>query len=679
MKQTNSAEPEYHEACLQLALCYHIGFGVLPNIQDMFHFLTSSLPSHETTEALYKRIVDALGSRADSEKIDFEFESEIDKSLCDCHDTDNYFAKRIWKYQRFPVKRSSSQLLLAELPLKTPTLANLVTNGDHFMLSTVLSSRKFGDAELSNALCISCRKGDADSAMLLCRFCKSFVADPEIPNPLHWLVMFDDQDVQKVGTTLVLGVSDDMAGPCRQHINGVPSAGRGVFYFAEHCAEFFGTPLHWAVRARNSKLVQLLVKLGADVNIRWNGPKRFSSDVSGPSLPSLSPLDIAVAFHLPEVAELLIELGADLSGGSFEETHTAFHCIGLACVPFSRYIIHGKGYRNAMRKVMDVLVGRGSNIRETDTNGCDPLMIALKNPDCDPYIIEELLSAGALATTLTSDTGFNAAVLAARNALARRYNVSSLTLVASYVTNINEKDTDGRNPLHHAAIGGSQAMVDILTRLPSFDINSKALEGQTALHFAAVFGSVDVISKLVQNQADMEVSNSSGMTALQLAIAQRKVAAANTLLDFGAETLFPSGTLHSKGSILHAAVAGASSADTMLRPLLMKHARLQTPNVINSVDFNGWTALHKAAYFGDCEAVETLLAYGADREMRDRSRGPDPGRTSLDRVEELLEQIVSRGLGIDHQRIRLRGQQAIGAFTANLKEVKRLLEDEYQM
>ena len=54
---------------------------------------------------------------------------------------------------------------------------------------------------------------------------------------------------------------------------------------------------------------------------------------------------------------MLIELGADLSGGAFEEQHSAFQCIGQACVPLSRYIIRGKNYRNAMENVMEILVG----------------------------------------------------------------------------------------------------------------------------------------------------------------------------------------------------------------------------------------------------------------------------------------------------------------------------------
>ena len=667
-------QPEYPEACLQLALSYHVGFGVRPSLNEMFRFLTSSLTSHEITKIIYRRIVYAIGSEADDLNVNFAFENEIDKFLGDFQDNIGYFAKRI---QRAQTRQSSPRPLFENLSLGNSSLASIVSTGDPSMISRALLSQQYGEPELSKALCIACQNGDANTAIQICHYCKHFVPDHEVPSPLHWLIMIDDDHAEAVCSALVLGISGDRDGPCRDFLNYVPTAGQGVFYFPEHCAEFFGAPLHWAVRARSPRLVQLLARLGADVNFRWSGRKSFSSDVRGVGLPNLSPLDIAVQFHLPEIVQLLVGLGAEMSGGAFEETHSAFSCIGLACVPFSRYLIHGKNYRSAMREVMDFLVHQGSDILEADSNGYDPLLTALKDPDCEAYVIEELLSAGAKATRLTVDDGSNAAILAARNSFSRRYNVSSLALVAHRVADINAKDSYGRGAVHYAAIGGSETMAEILIGVPAFDIRTRALDGQTALHFAALFGSADFIDVLVRNHVDMEVRDSSGLTALQSAVSRRKRQAADFLLGREAHALFPSGEVLSKGSILHLASAGASSSDSILTYLVETHSRLQKPAILNAVGFAGYTPLHKAAYWGDVDAVETLLAYGADKNLRDSSGGPHHGRTALDKVEQLLKQIESRGLGVDHRRIKERGQHVVSAFTEQLLEIKRILDSDY--
>ena len=60
-----------------------------------------------------------------------------------------------------------------------------------------------------------------------------------------------------------------------------------------------------------------------------------------------------------------------------------------------------------MKEVIHLLVRRGFAITETDSNGYNPLMIALRDADCEPYIIKELISAGASLNRLTLDDASN--------------------------------------------------------------------------------------------------------------------------------------------------------------------------------------------------------------------------------------------------------------------------------
>ena len=678
LEPTPFKNDEYLDACLQLAICYHIGFGIRRDQDKMLHFLSSSLPSDSTREFIYSRIVDALSPHDDGPNGEgtSTHESPKDNPSRLHQDEHTYFGRRILQSKRVLPGGNLFHPLLDRFLSEDSVLISCVMNGRPAEVDRVLSTQKHEDQELSKALYLACKKGNPEMAIFLCHHCKGFIPDPELPTPLHWLMMFDDQHAEDVIHALILGVRRNTPGPCNTHVNDVPSAGPGTFFLAEHCAEFFGAPLHWAVRARRPRLAQLLAKLGADINIRWSGPKRFSSDVSRPRLPYLSPLDVAVVYHLPEVTQTLIDLGAQMSGGAFEEIHSAFQCIGLACVPFSRYIIHGRDFRKATKETINVLVREGCDVQEIGDDGYDPLMTALRDPDCEAYIIEELLDAGAQPTKLTLDDGSNAAVIASRNSVARRHNSSSLALVAPRIDNVHRRDRNGRSPIHYAAIGGSAAMAEVLIELPQFEINAKASCGRTALHFAAEFGSAEVTTLLIQKGANMEVCDANGLTPLQSATSRRNTRAAHALLNKGAQALFLTGKAPlSKGSVLHAAVAGASSADTVLKELLEKHIKLRESDILNATDGIGWTALYKAAYFGDYVAVDTLLSYGADRNVRDSSRGPYPGRNAKDKVEELLRQVESRGLGPDHKRIRQQGDQAKHAFLENLREIKRLLED----
>ena len=262
-------------------------------------------------------------------------------------------------------------------------------------------------------------------------------------------------------------------------------------------------------------------------------------------------------------------------------------------------------------------------------------MIALRDADCDPYIFKELISAGASLKRLTLDAS-NAAIIAINTVATRRNNVSSLAYVAPRVDSVNGKDKCGKT-IQYATIGGSEAITEIISKCPGFEVNAKASNGHSALYFAAVFGSAEVLPMLIRYGAKVELGDSDGMTLLQLAIFYREKKAADILLGMGAEIVFPVGTPLSQGTALHATVSGASSSETVLRYLLTKHPKFRATAVINGPDMNGWTTLHKAAYYGDHDGIEALLEYGADRTLRDASKGRKPGRTPLGRVSEPLK------------------------------------------
>ena len=651
----------------------------------MLRYFTTSLDGNNTAMMLYHRLVTAMNVDVDQPNVGMIYMTDLDQQSRHHELRETYFAARFRQHQKLRLIKERGASWTADCRhRRTMNLVELVIGQELSLLRKALSSKKYDNVEISCALLEASRCGDASMVQLICAHCDKLFYDERLINPLHWLIMFEESEVVSVAKALICGTSADQAGLCRAYINSIPTAEPGTLFIPEHCLELFGTPLHWAVRTRNLKLVEILVELGADINARTGIPEFMVTYFHRPQRPSLSPLDVAVAFHLPEIVARLLDLGAKWQGGGrlFSESYPAFLHIGLASVPFSRYIVHGKQSRDALKKTLRVLDERGYNINETDFHGRDPITVALSDADCESYIIEELLLAGAIPSQARQrDSQYleSAIEMAISNASHRRYSVGNLRLLLPYVRNINDCNLLGFNATHAAAVGGSEAMVEILSSVEGFDVDAPmsrrtdaGRRGMSALHLAAVFGHPEVINLLVRKGANMEILDELLYTPLQLATLHCKIKAVDALIELGSNIFFKS---QARGTVLHEAAAGRSSGYSMVKHLLTKHPRLQEDSIINALDRVGRTALHKAAYFGDYEAVEILLEKGADRTLMDTSRGPMPGRTPLECVEHELWRHSIGGWDLDLKRIVTGGSQAMKSHDANLHEIVSMLKN----
>ena len=669
-----------YQACLQLAICYHIGYGVQPDRNLVLRYLAASLEGDATTKVLYHRLISAMTIDHEQPNLKMMHMNSLDWRLRHRPIHEKYFAARVRLYRRLQMRdlRTTSPIKKCKQH-RSLKLTELIDRQDFELLSRTLRSNKYSNTEISCALLYASQCGNASMVQMISAFCEKFVHDESKPTPLHWLILFEESEAAIVAKALICGVSEDQDGPCKANLKSVPTSNSSILFVAEHCLELFGTPLHWAVRTRNLILVELLVGLGADINAYTDIPTAFITDIPRPLQVGLSPLDLAVLFHLPEIVDRLCDLGAkwDGGGGMYITSHPAFLCIGLRCVPFSRYIIHGKHYRDALKETIQVLLRKGYGINDTDASGNSPIKIALSNSDCESYIIEELLNAGALPPPRSPTASESAIDVAISHAPFRRFSVENLRLILPYGcgNNFNLQTFDA---LCAAAIGGSEAMVEVLSTADGFDIDATTPlkqggrhGGQTALHLAAIAGSVEVISLLIQKGAKMDICDAFQYTPLQLAAFHRKIKAADVLIELGASVFFEK----HRRTILHVAVAGVTSGYSLVKHLLTKHLRLCDPFILNAVDHVGWTALHQATYFGDHEAVESLLAKGADTTVMDRSRGRLPGRTPLERAEYEIWRFSVGAWDPDHRRILKGGPQAIDHHVASLHEIVQLLND----
>jgi ankyrin repeat protein len=94
---------------------------------------------------------------------------------------------------------------------------------------------------------------------------------------------------------------------------------------------------------------------------------------------------------------------------------------------------------------------------------------------------------------------------------------------------VDEKDKNGQTPLHWAAWGGHEAVVQLLMDSGA-DVNAKTEDGWTALHQAARGGHEAVIRLLIAGGADVNAKTEDGRTALHQA-AYRGYEAGGALID----------------------------------------------------------------------------------------------------------------------------------------------------
>lgn len=545
------------------------------------------------------------------------------------------------------------------------------------LVQRLLNESIWNDKELRSALIKACEYGHFAVAQLLTVSCSQLQKEANSPSPLHWLIMFTEDEARQMVALLehaFAARSESANGLFKNIINSMPPPGSEPQAFPEHCLELVGSPLHWAVGVRNLPLVTLLVELGADVHQRWSFTRVPENDHPIHRRPSFSPFELSIALHLPEVVKLLWDATSDTIRADLLKSPTTFHCIAQVSLPFLRRMIHGASHARALDDTIGELQGWGFDIHRENPLGQSVFLFALADPDQELYVLEGLLAVSDSHGGLTSD-GMNALALVASTSSRRQYSLQRMSLAADIVTDINDTDSSGWNALHYLAVEDSSRLCEPLLQRQTLDINKQNAQGSTAVHIAATFDSCTVLKLLLQKGADISILDHDGYSPLTLAVLHRRKGAIQVLLEASADIKISQKSDASATSILHIAVCGPSSSESIVGYILDTYPRFREPVRLNYVDGLGWTALHRAAYFGDHEGVASLLECGADSEARCPRRFPIAlGRTALDVALNLLQRIETKGtLGPDHARITKGGAQSIALFKLQLEEVKIIL------
>ena len=275
-----------------------------------------------------------------------------------------------------------------------------------------------------------------------------------------------------------------------------------------HVNDCFGfTPLHDAATgAGHKEIAELLIAEGADVNAKTKD--------------NTTPLDLAIKYNNPELADLLRKHGG--KSGAEDSIHVA------AAV----------GNIEAVKKHLDA----GTDVNVKDTNRWTPLHYAVYYGH--KKVIELLIAKGA---------DVNAKDMKGRTPLHEAAASGHKEIVEVLIANGAKHDSGGSTPLDCAVQGGHKEIIELLITAGA-DVNARDVGEWGPLHMAVKLGhtgfgprspakiiaSQEIAELLIAAGADVnaeiEIAGATGQTPIDLADLHARTDIAELLRKHGGKT-----------------------------------------------------------------------------------------------------------------------------------------------
>lgn len=564
---------------LELSYCFGAGFGIAEDLRNMLTALEKAAKAGNLIADLVgPKIFSALRIRRDIPNTHFgdSFDRRHEKDFVKEFrlatggvSNEKYLSVAIRVFSR---AKKNMRLALVEQ----------AGSGNNLDGLSVTANVNHSDIEgRDSALLLACSEGDADAVRDLLHQLRALQQSPKEETPLHFLIMFEDSEVEEIGTLLTSrgATLNTVANPS---IN--PSL----------APDFFGTPLHFAVLARNLTVVHILIGLKADLNIQACG---------------YLPLEIATAHYMFEIAEALIIAGAWMYTDSGKPI---IHRIGTGLLnhhPVLRWLIHGYEVDDAMAKTVAIFEKFGQSIHTVDEEGATALMRVCEDPLADSEIVYNNLYPGdgdvadnerdrAAHQNAQDKFGHSAVWYAIRtmfdnNVQERNVLHKVETLMHTNYSGRIELPDDGTTALHLCAatnavkvarclIAHGSAIINVnYLRKPDSDIGKSGFPAiyqpfsyeNNPFHVAAMWGSLEMIKFLLTYVLEpaliMEIPNGQGLSPLGCAIVNGHKEVADFMINNGAKLTWNDGS-NTGTSALIAAVSQSPQA-SMVKHLLSEH------------------------------------------------------------------------------------------------------------
>ncbi len=352
---------------------------------------------------------------------------------------------------------------------------------------------------------------------------------------------------------------------------------RGV---SVHATDYDGhTPLHCAAEGGHVEVARLLIRCGARID---------PSDKQG-----RTPAVLAMTKNHRAVVEYLLREGAAAN-------------------------LHLAAYLGDVTKARSLIDG-GADVNGKDPDGWTALHHAASQNQRE--VAKLLIVAGADLSTVTDSKGYRRSYIvgtALHHAVEGGYR-GLVGLLIDSGADIDARAKQGETPLYLAVKVGRVGMVKLLLARradANLSVDDDSFCGGIPLGVAVDEGRPDLVEALLAGGADVNIKDGSGWTPLHVAITSKYWSAVDAAMHIEHPDVGALQTDRDRYFALRNEIHAALVA-RMVRLLVAHGANVSTK------DEEGITPLHCAAYKGQKDVVELLIAAGADVNAR---TVPDPAR-----------------------------------------------------
>ncbi len=323
------------------------------------------------------------------------------------------------------------------------------------------------------------------------------------------------------------------------------------------------TALHWAVRANDLEMTDLLLKAGASVSV---------ANQSG-----ATPMQLAAVNGNAAILARLLQAGADPNAPLSQTGDTALMMAART------------GKLDALR----VLLDHGAKVNAMETwGGTTALMWAVseRHPEVAKLLVDRGADVNAKSyfVPAASGRGFEGAA-----PIPPKPNQKIEEFASGWMT-----------PLMFAAREDNLESARILIQAGA-DVNAVGADGKDALGLALFNGSYDVASLLIDSHANVNHADVQRFTPLFWAVDRRNMETAPN---------FPWMVTTDPLPVIKKLLDAGANPNALVNSTPRARMREGSPRIVFA------TALMRAAFAGDLELVKLLLAHGADPHIQSSDR-----------------------------------------------------------
>jgi ankyrin repeat protein len=350
------------------------------------------------------------------------------------------------------------------------------------------------------------------------------------------------------------------------------------------------TALHWAVRADDGEMADLLIRAGARASVA--------------NREGMTPMQLAAANGSPAMIVRLVKAGADPNAPLTEYGDTALMMAA----------------RTGKTDAIDVLLEGGVKINAAETwGGTTALMWAAA--ERHPAAVKALIDHGA-------DVNARSKFVAAANGRGFEGRTPSARTSGQ---GAEEFASGSLTPLMFAAREGDVESARLLIAAGA-DVNAVAGDGKDALGLAVFNGNYELASLLVDSRTAVNRADTQGFTPLFWAVDRRNMETAPN---------FPWMVTADPLPLIRKLLEAGANPNALVDNTPRARMRAGSPRIVFA------TPLMRGAFSGDLELVKLLLAHGADPRITSKDgetmveaaaglgfiQGYSKGRTPAERLE----------------------------------------------